>query len=236
MIELSIMMPCYEEGENLKILLPKINNILKKFIFELEIIIVDTETPKDSTPEICAEFENVRYIPRIGGNNYGDAIRTGINSCSGKYIIIMDADSSHNPEDITRLYETVTTKNFDVVAGSRYTKGGSTDNPFILRLMSRVLNICYKFSFGLKIHDVSDSFRIYDAAKLKAIKLTCDNFDIVEEILIKLVKKFPDVKIAEIPISFNQRLYGESKRDLFKFICSYIATMYRLKKLQGESI
>lgn len=230
MIELSIMMPCYKEAENLKILLPKIQRVLEAFPFDSEIIITDTMTPMDDTPEVCAQFSGVRYIPREGGNDYGDAIRTGIKLSRGRYVIIMDADGSHDPEDIARLYESV--KDCDVVIGSRYIKGGSTDNPFVLRMMSRVLNVCYRIFFGLDVMDVSDSFRIYAGEKLRSIKLVCSNFDVVEEILIRLAKKYPGIKMKEIPVAFSKRLYGESKRDLLRFILSYIATMYRLKKLQ----
>ncbi len=234
MIELSVVMPCYKEADNLKVLLPKIESAVKKYDFLYEILVIDTQTPMDDTPEICGQFMNVKYVSRNGGNNYGDAIRTGISSASGKYILLMDADCSHDPQDIPRLYDEIISGGHDVVIGSRYIKGGSTDNPFILRLMSRVLNICYRISFGLNVYDVSDSFRIYDGDKLRRIKLSCDNFDAVEEILIRLRKKFHDIRIKEIPISFNKRLYGESKRDLLRFVFSYLATMYRLKKLQYQ--
>lgn len=232
MIELSIVMPCYKEADNLKILLPKIEAAVMKYNFQYEILIIDTQSPMDNTTEICSNFTNVKYVSREGGNDYGDAIRTGIKSSSGKYILLMDSDCSHDPEDIPRLYDEIISGGHDVVIGSRYIRGGKTDNPFILRLMSRVLNICYRISFGLNVYDVSDSFRIYDGDKLREIKLTCDNFDIVEEILIRLRKKNHDIKIKEIPIFFNKRLYGESKRDLVRFIFSYLSTMYRLKKLQ----
>ena len=234
MIELSVVMPCYEEADNLKILLPKISEALAAITPSAEILVVDTQTPHDDTPQICAQFSGVKYVPRHGGDSYGDAVRTGIAEASGKYVVFMDSDGSHNPADITALFRTITAGGADIVIGSRYMKGGETDNPFILRLMSRVLNICYRLAFGLNVYDVSDSFRIYDGEKLRAIKLVCDNFDIVEEILIRIRKNFPDVRMSEIPIRFNKRLYGESKRDLVKFIFSYLGTMYRLKRLQHK--
>ena len=125
-------------------------------------------------------------------------------------------------------------ENADIVCASRYMKGGETDNPFILRLMSKILNVCYRIAFGLNVYDVSDSFRIYDGEKLRSIKLVCGNFDIVEEILIRFRKKYPASKMTEIPIKFSKRLYGESKRDLLRFIFSYLGTMYRLKRLQHK--
>ena len=227
MMELSVVIPCYEEAENLKILLPKISEALAAITHSAEILVIDTQTPHDDTPQICAQFSSVKYIPRRGGDTYGDAVRTGIAASSGKYVVFMDADNSHNPSDIPE-------SGADIVIGSRYVKGGETDNPFILRFMSRVLNICYRLAFGLNVYDVSDSFRIYDRDKLRDIKLSCDNFDIIEEILIRISKKFPCTKMLEIPIRFNKRLYGESKRDLIKFIFSYLGTMYRLKRLQYE--
>ena len=192
--------------------------------------------PLDGTEDICNLYKDscVKYIPRRGGNFYGDAIRTGIEESDGDYLIILDADGSHNPKDILRLYDEIKKNDFDVVIGSRYMKGGYTDNNFILRLMSYVLNVTYRLLFKLNVKDVSDSYRIYNLSKLKNIKLKCDNFDIVEEILIRLKRTYSDIKISEIPISFNKRVYGESKRDLFKFIFSYFKTIYRLKKMEKD--
>ena len=230
---LSVVLPCYQEADNLDNLLPKIKSILSDMGVESEILVIDTMTEMDNTRNICDKYD-VKYIPRSGGNSYGNAIRTGIEKADGKYILFMDSDGSHNPEDIQRLYSTIVNQNDDIVIGSRYIKGGSTENPFVLVFMSYLLNISYKIVFNLNIKDVSNSFRIYDFDKLKNIKLECDNFDIVEEILIKEKNKHKKLKISEIPISFNKRMYGESKRDLINFIFSYLGTMAKLKKLQLE--
>ena len=69
-----------------------------------------------------------------------------------------------------------------------------------------MLNITYRILFGLKVKDVSDSFRIYDSSKLKEILLECNDFDIVEEILIKLKYNNKDFEAREIPISFHKRV------------------------------
>lgn len=238
MTELSIMMPCYEEAENLNVILPEILKTLEVFDFNSEVLILDTHEKLDNTEDVCSKYQNknekikIKYINRRGGNDYGDAVRTGIGEASGKYIINMDADGSHVPADISRLYNAAIKDDSGVVIGSRYIKGGKTDNPFILIFMSLILNVCYRIFFKLNVKDVSNSYRIYRAEKIKNIKLVCENFDIVEEILIKLRKKYPDLKISEIPVAFNKRIHGKSKRDLIRFIFSYIGTMYRLKKLQ----
>lgn len=230
-MELSIVLPAYKEADNLKKILPDIHNHVYKLNIDYEILIVDTVENMDDTEEIC-KLNNATYIHRENGNLYGDAIRTGIKYASGKYIIMMDADGSHEPKSILDLYNKAKNEGYDIVIGSRYCKGGKTDNPLILRAMSYILNLTYSIVFNLGIRDCSDSFRVYDAFKLKTLKLECENFDIVEEILIKFKSKFKNLKVAEVPIIFKKRDKGSSKRDLLKFIFSYLITMKRLLKIK----
>ena len=100
--------------------------------------------------------------------------------------------------------------------------------------MSLIVNICYRTVFSLKVKDVSNSFRIYKSEMIKSINLECNNFDIVQEILIKLSRKYKNIKIKEIPIYFNKRLYGKSKRHLIRFIFSYIFSIIRLYKIKDD--
>lgn len=228
-MDISIVLPAYQEYENLKRILPIMTETLKNRSYE--IIVVDTISPMDDTKRLCEE-NCVKYVLRKGGNSYGDAIRTGIEEANGKYMVIMDADGSHNPIDIIRLYNTISTEEYDVVIGSRYCCGGNTDNPFILKFMSWALNVTYRILFNLKVKDVSNSFKAYKTEDLKGIPLECSDFDIVEEMIIKLNLKYSPIKVKEIPISFSKRNSGESKRDLRKFIRSYLTTIHRLKVLK----
>ena len=141
-MSVSVVLPAYEEAENLKRLLPEITDAL------------------DHTQEIC-EQNHCTYLRREGGNLYGDAIRTGIRRAKMDYLLIMDADGSHNPKDILRLYDAMRSTGSDVIIGSRYADGGETDNSGILILMSYLVNIVYRVLFHLDARDVSDSFRMY---------------------------------------------------------------------------
>lgn len=227
-MNISVVLPAYRESENLKVILPKICSTLKEISEKWEVLVVDTMEPNDDgTQEVCIEY-GVTYLNRLNGNFYGDAIRTGIEKAKYDYIVIMDADGSHNPQDIKTMKETVENTNSDMVIGSRYMRGGKTHNGPILRLMSLAVNISYRLLFQIKVEDVSDSFRMYNAKKIKSIPLQCNNFDIVEEILILFQVYYPKAKITEIPIFFNKRMAGESKRDLVKFIFSYLVTMKKL--------
>lgn len=224
--ELSIIIPAYLEEENLKLILPNIISVLKKNNIDFEVLVVDTEEAKDNTGKVCEE-NGVLYLNRTGGNNYGDAVRSGIKQATGKYIIFMDADGSHDPEFIKNLYDNK--ENYDVVVASRYVEGGNTENSKILIFMSFVVNVMYSLVLNIKCKDISNSFKLYISDDLKNLKLKCNNFDIVEEIIFKIKKKKGNLKINEIPFIFKKRMFGNTKRNLFLFILTYFVTLIKLR-------
>ena len=229
-MNISVILPAYQEEGNLTFLLPQINDVLNGIDAETEVLVIDTMQIMDKTPDICLQY-GAKYIQRRGGNSYGDAIRTGISEAAYQYIVIMDCDGSHDPQEIPAFFS-ICKSGADIVIGSRYIKDGNTDNNIILKTMSRMVNIAYRLIFGLRVSDVSDSFRMYKASMLKSIPLECNNFDIVEEILIKLVLQYKNIHISEQPILFKKRIYGESKRNLLKFAFSYLTTIVKLLKIK----
>ncbi len=224
--DLTVVLPAYLEEENLRLLLPRIKEHCKQMTPNFQVLVVDTMTPKDGTPEVCREL-GITYLNREGGNNYGDAVRTGISHSKGKKVIFMDADGSHPPNVLDELYQQK--DNADIVIASRYVEGGYTENSRILVLMSLIVNMGYRFVLGLKCKDVSNSFKLYPGEALRSLKLKCNNFDIVEELLFKMVRSNPTYKIKEVPFSFKKRMFGETKRNLFVFIFTYIITLIRLR-------
>ena len=219
---LSILIPAFDENKNLSILLPKIRFEVK--VRNYEIIVVDGYLQDRKTYLVCRK-NNAVYCQRKNNNSYGEAIREGINRARGDYIIIMDADFSHSPKFINSMF---LKNNFDVVIASRYINNGGTENPYHLILLSRILNYLYAKILSLKINDISNSFRLYRADKLKNIITFCNNFDIVEEIIYKLSKKYKNIKIIEIPYVFKKRKFGKSKRTLI-FAITYFITLIKLR-------
>ena len=226
MPELTVVVPAYEEEENLRILLPRLLKTLCTLGITYEVLVVDTMQAMDNTKIVCEE-NGVHYINRERGNCYGDAIRTAIAKAQGNLILFMDGDGSHTPEYIPHLVENIVDN--DVVIASRYVNGGTTDNPIVLILMSKVVNIFYSLILNLNCKDVSNSFKIYRAELLKPLKLKCDNFDIVEEILFKMKLNKSSLKIKEIPHTFKKRMFGNTKRNLFLFMFSYFVTLIKLR-------
>ena len=231
-MKLSVVLPSYNEASNLEVLIPNIKeNLEKDNTIEYEILVIDSIEKLDNTQEIC-EKNNIKYFKRENGNSYGDAIRTGIQKAQNDYILVMDADGSHSPNELLKLIEDC--QDYDITIGSRYVKNGKTENNFILILMSWMVNVAYRLCLGIKVKDISNSLRIYKAKDIKNIKLESDNFDIVEEILIKLCMYNKDYKIREVPITFEKRKQGKSKRKLGKFILSYLKTMEKLIKIKKQ--
>lgn len=232
-MDLTIVVPSYNEYENLQILLPQIEAELANFDIIYEVLIIDKIEVCLETQILCSNFKYVKYINRVPTNSYGDAIRTGINKCLGDFLIFMDADGSHTPSFIRDLFSGK--NNFDIIIASRYVDGGKTDNGIFLIFMSFVVNKLYSLVLNLKVKDVSNSFKLYKSNHLKELYLECVNFDIVEEILYKCKINNPNLKILELPYTFKKRLYGKTKRNLILFIFTFIITLFKLRLSKNKT-
>jgi dolichol-phosphate mannosyltransferase len=231
-VQLTVMLPAYNEAATLREMLPGIKSAAAGLTPDFEILVVDTQMATDDTEEVCA-INGVRHIRRSGGNQYGDAIRTGIAEARGAYLLCMDADGSHSPSYFASMW--ARREGFDIVIGSRYVAGGHTENPAILIWMSYAVNLIFRVVFHLRAKDVTNSFRLYRTPILKPMKLGSNDFDILEEILIKAVTRRPPARIVEVPVTFGRRRAGESKRKLVRFAFGYLATLRKLRRFQRSA-
>jgi len=230
--ELTIALPAYEEGPNLELLLPRLHATAAGLHIPYEIIVVDTETPRDDTPAVCARH-GVRYVPRQGGPLYSHAVRTALAASRGHRVVLMDADGSHGPGFVANLWAERDAA--DLVIASRYVAGGRTENPAVLIFLSLTVNVVFRLVLGLKCADVSNSYRLYRGDDVRALTLECENFDIVEEILVKLCCARPGYRVKEIPFTFEKRKAGKTKRNLLRFALSYVGTLRRLARLKRQA-
>jgi dolichol-phosphate mannosyltransferase len=231
-IDLSIVLPAYEEASNLAFLLPSLCEVLKNLNIYSEIIVVDAKKSCAATMEICSTY-GVSYLMRQGGDLYSHAVKTGIAATKGERVIFMDADGSHAPSVITDLWSE--RYRAELVIASRYIAGGKTENPWILIFLSYLVNRVFRIVLNLKCHDVSNSFRLYRGDDLRSLKLECQNFDIIEEILVKISELSPHCRIKEIPCTFAKRKKGKTKRNLILFTMSYVATLVRLYSIKSKN-
>jgi len=159
----------------------------------------------------------------------GKAFREGmfLVADDADFVLTMDADLNHHPEEIGGLLEAA--KNADVVVGSRNRNRGMVEDlPFFKRVVSGGTNWMIRKAFRIPSSDVTSGFRIYSAAGVRSIRgeLTSRNFEIAAELLIRARKK--GLKIAEVPITFTPRPRGTSKLSFLRSGIGYAKLLVRL--------
>ena len=130
----SVVLLAYKEAENLKILLPQIHKVMEKLKDDYEVIVIDSAKPLDNTKEVC-EKNNTLYYPQEEPG-YAGAFRTGIKYVTKKRMLVLDADGSHNPKNIADISRMFDRGGYDIVIGSRYTKGGVSNDSKTSYIMS----------------------------------------------------------------------------------------------------
>ncbi|MPM62892.1 Undecaprenyl-phosphate 4-deoxy-4-formamido-L-arabinose transferase [bioreactor metagenome] len=180
----------------------------------------------DDTPEVCKQF-GIRYINQEEPH-YGGAMRTAFKYASMDKLLLLDADGSPDPKYIPELYKALAS-GADLVIGSRHAEGGSNADTKSANIMSKICNGLYRVALGVTIRDCSTSYRIYHTADVKKLTLMSENFDIMEEILLKLkLLKGKNFIAKEIPTHSIERGFGKSKRSLLKFIYTFGKTLIRM--------
>lgn len=206
-IEIIVVMPAYNEAENLK-------NLLEEMPLEIQdkkvgVVVVDD----GSTDETVKIVEQAGYLAVRSGirRGSGAALRLGYDiakDLGAKIAITMDADGQHNPKEIQRLVEPILQDKCDFVIGSRILGSWEKDNKlrFIgLHFFNLIINILLK----TKITDCSSGFRAFKVDLLNSVILKEDQFH-TSELIIDAVKK--GIRIAEVPITISKRSHGQSKK------------------------
>ncbi|MCR4584547.1 MAG: glycosyltransferase [Lachnospiraceae bacterium] len=229
---ISAVLLAYGEGENLKVLIPMIKEKLEATGEAYEVVVVDGPKQTDDSAGICSENGARYYNQELPG--FAEAFKKGIREAAYRTFLILDADMSHDPKYIPDIYSKFVGEKADVVIGSRYVKGGVSNDAFTSKVMSHILNTVYGVVLGIKAKDMSTDYRMYRTVRLKRVvdKLKCKNYDVLQEVLLylKLDKQDEEkrFRVREVPITFEKRMYGESKRQLVKFIISYMKSVIYL--------
>ncbi len=230
--DVSVVLPTYNERENLKTLLPKIIKNLKGH-GSFEILIVDDSSP-DGTADFVRSYpdKRVRLLLRPKKEGLGKAYMDGFRKAHGRTIIGMDADHSHDPKDIPRLLGAID-GGADVAVGSRYSMGGKIPNWSIYRrTVSKGANLLAKSCLDIPSPDCTGAFRAFRAEWLhKKINLNgMENggYAFQVELLYRLARA--GALITPVPITFSERKFGESKlsgRDMAEFLKFIVRKRFR---------
>ncbi len=230
----AIIIPTYNEKENIRKLIQSISGISRDII----IIVVDDNSP-DKTGEIVdalkRKYPNLQVIHRTKKNGRGGACIEGFESAlkqGFEYIFEMDADFSHDPQDIPRLLNKVQ-DGYDMVIGSRYMKKSKIVNWGWKRtVFSKFANIYARVILGIPISDYTNGYRCYTRKALEAIefnKIEAAGYIVLSEMSYQLHKK--SFKIGEIPIKFVNRCRGESNLATSEITSAFTSVLrLRFKK------
>jgi dolichol-phosphate mannosyltransferase len=210
-----VIIPTYKERENIEALIKAVSSLPIKF----DILVIDDNSP-DGTAEIVKNLmtshNNLHLIERSGKLGLGTAYITGFKwALENKFDLIyeMDADFSHDPNDLVRLAEAIETRGADVAIGSRYISGVNVVNwPLSRVLMSYFASIYVRLVTGMKIMDTTAGFKCYKREVLENINPgQIKSIGYGFQIEMKFIAHKLGYKIVEVPIIFTDRKLGSSK-------------------------
>jgi dolichol-phosphate mannosyltransferase len=215
-LEKLVIIPTYKEKENVQKIIEAIFEMNQGF----HILIIDDNSP-DGTADIVMSLipkylGNLFLEERSGKLGLGTAYIMGFKwglKRGYQYLIEMDADFSHDPKDLQRLYDTCKNDGADMSIGSRYVRGGKLENwPFSRRLISKSGALYTRLITWMPIQDPTAGFVCYSNKVLSAMNLDLIRFvGYAFQIEMKFVAWKLGFKIKEVPITFKDRLFGASK-------------------------
>ena len=211
--KISIILPTYNEEENIKNIVKAIKKNLKKSKFSnsYEIIIVD-DNSKDKTPNIIdnlAKKRNFIALHRYGARGLFPSIRDGIFIANGEYVLTMDADFSHPPELIPKMINY--SDKYDIVYCSRFVKDGGMKAPYIRKYGSMLLNKICIFLSGLDVSDFGGQFRLIKKESYLKINFRYNSKFAEYGLELFYRAKKLGLKAKSIPFIYEFREKGKSK-------------------------
>jgi glycosyltransferase involved in cell wall biosynthesis len=231
---ISIIFPLYNERDNVihypADLFPIIDDISQKTGEQFEFIFVDDGSRDDTVEQVKALIRNrpdIKLLVHQKNSGMGTAIKTGLASSRGEFIITMDADLTFRPVDVEKLINKNRETNADCIAGSPYLEKGLMEEvtPFRL-LLSKSVNFLYRLLLGSRISCVSPIFRLYRRSVLTEMNISSRNFEINAEIISKLL--ISGKTVVEVPVPLLKRKYGESNINITKEAKNYLLLLYRI--------
>lgn len=216
--QVGVILPTYCEAQNIEKLIAEVESLpLNK-----SILVIDDSSPDgtaNTVQNLQREYPNLLLLVRPRKSGLGTAITDGFKVFLSlknvpECVVTMDADYSHNPQELPKLVSTMHS-GYDLVIGSRYCKGGKTVGwPYARKLISRGANTLARSLLGLQPHDCTSGFRCYSTSFLKNIinYLHSHTYDIQIETINQA--HFKNFRVEETPIRFVNRKSGKSKLTL----------------------
>jgi dolichol-phosphate mannosyltransferase len=211
LVKLSVILPTYNERENL----PEVVAQIRRLPIDVECVIVDDNSP-DGTGEVAellaSKDPSIKVIHRPRKAGLASAVYAGLSKASAPYIAVMDADLQHPPHLLTQMLQALE-DGYDLVVASRYVRGGGVVGwPLRRRIVSRVATLLAHLTVP-RSRAVKDPMSGYFALKRGVLESVKVYSPIGYKLLLTILAKGRYLKVKEVPMVFRRRLRGESKLD-----------------------
>lgn len=224
--KLSIVIPAYNEGRTIHLILDRIKDVVLTNNIEKEIIIVN-DCSKDDTEEAIKKYAaqstmNIQYFAHEFNQGKGAALHTGISKATGDYVLIQDADLEYDPDEYNLLIKPILRGGADVVYGSRFMGGNPHRILFFWHSIGNIVLTRLSNMFtNLNLTDMETCYKLFRRDIIQGLKLEEKRFGFEPEVTAK-ISRLKDIRIYEVGISYYGRTYEEGKkigwRDGFRAI------------------
>jgi len=233
--KLSIIIPAYNEGKTIHLILDKIKNVTLINRIEKELIIVNDCSTDHTNERVLKHIKDnsdleIKYYIQETNKGKGAAIRTGIQNATGEYLIIQDADLEYDPNEYNLLLKPVLDDHADVVYGSRFMGGKPHRILFFWHSIgNKFLTFLSNMFTNLNLTDMETCYKLFKIEIIKSTKLKENRFGFEPEVTAK-ISKIKNIRIYEIGISYYGRTYREGKKINWKdgFRAIYCIVRYGL--------
>lgn len=221
-MKLSIVIPVYNEGEQIHKVIEGIESSIN---YSREILLVydkDTDTTIKPALSLNKKYKSIKLIKNIYGTGALNAIKTGFKKAQGEAVLVTMADCSDDPKTINLMMEKFNTGS-DIVCGSRYMAGGKKiGGPPFKSFLSWFAGISGKYFLGIPTHDITNSFKLYRKSLLNKIKIESQGgFELGMEIIVKGFF-LEGAKVTEVPTTWRDRTEGTSRFKLAAWLPRYV--------------